>query len=490
MIWYEISPALVIIMFVIFSLTAALQGVIVLEAGELIREKRALNYFRAFYTIQAMVSAVLLAETLLAIASIEGGLFLEISASPRYLAVLPVLLFPHESKYSMGLPAPLRLVGAGYFLPLLRLPQADMLPLPLSVGIVVFGAIWFALDAVAMLLSFRAYARTEITRSVMPHIIRTSNNGICVANGRGWILEGNPAFYGFCQRLGIEKPQRIEEFEGALEELGLTGGLDISHLGNGRSIGSPSGVYFLQSSSFKVGWRKYVQLALSDVTKITAKARELDRENEKLIHKNRELEEAISVIAQEEVAREREKLCRAAHDSWSQRLAVAGMAVDMLSSQEEIGVYSQLLEKIAANLEAPNLEPAMSGNLSDVLQTLLGMYRKLGVEIIVGGKADFSQRQQEALSAVLREALVNAVRHAYSRQVTVTFSGGDKGAGVAIENACLDSEPGLTEGRGLYDMKSRVQEAGGSIHFEKGNSFRIEISFNKERVELTGGVCL
>lgn len=486
MIWYEAPPVIGITMFVTFILTAAFQGVIILEAGELIRDKRALGYFRLLYGLLAIMSAVMLVETLLAIASIEGGIFLEISALPRYVTGLPALLFLYGLKFPVELPVPLRPSPASFFVPLLWLPRAAMLPMPLAVAVAVFAGAWFAMDTVGMLLSFRAYARTEITRSVMPHIVQNIEHGICVANRSGWVLEGNPAFYSHCKSLGLDATEQVDEFEAAIAELSLAGRIDISAMKNGRSIRTQSGFYFLQRSSFKTGGRTYIQLVISDVTKIARTALELEKKNEQLTQKNRELEKAITAIVLEEVVRERERLCRSAHDSWSQRLAVAGLAVDMLSGQEERGTTA--LGKIASNLEAPVLtEPVL--DLSVLLHTLPEMYRKLGVEIQISGRANFAGHQQEVLGGVLQEALANAVRHAYARQVSIVFFENAKLAGITIQNACLDNETSITEGRGLYDMKSRVQDAGGSIHFEKDNSFIIQVSFPIEPVEMTGGVC-
>lgn len=482
MIWYETPVVTGMTMFVVLLLTTALQMLIALHARELLRDKRALRFIRLLYSLLAVISAVLSLEALLAIASIEGGIFLAIPALPRYVSVLPALLFLFTIQSPVELPPGLRPPVITFFVPLLRLPPMDWLPESLPVALAVFAAAWLALDAARMLLSFRAYARTEVTRSVMAHIIRGISHGICVTNRRGWILESNPAFISLCESLGIHKAERIDEFYAALRALCDDGRVKISELENGKSIQTGSGVFFLQRSGFKAGWKTFEQLALSDVTEITRAAAELERENENLAQKNRDLEKAIFDIELEETVRERERLCRAAHDLWSQRLAVAGLSIDILLDRKEARINSGDLEEIARTLEVPVMaEPAQTiCDLPEVLGGLTCMYRKLGVEIRISGQADFTGREQEALCAVFREALANAVRHAYARQIDLHFYENSEIAGVTIQNECLDDQPGVAEGRGLHDIKTRIRNAGGSVQYEKSDLFLLKVLFPKE----------
>lgn len=484
MIWYEISSTIGMIIFVILLLTAALQAVIALEAGDLLRGKRSLCFIRLFYALLAANSAVLFAESLLAIASIEGGIFLDIPVLPRYIAVLPVLLFLYERRWPVELPPLLRPAALSFFIPLLRLPQADLLPMPLPAAFSVFAAAWLAADAVCMLHSFRAYARVEITRSAIPRIIRAIGHGICVANNRAWILEGNPAFNSLCNQLDIYKIERIDEFEEALKSSEAAGVLNISEMENGRLIKAGGDVFFLQKSSFRDGKKTFVQLALSDITGVYRTATVLERETKILEQKNRELERAISDIAQEEAVHERERLCRAAHDLWSQRLAVAGLSVDILLRQGERTVSSENIAEITGFLDIPaEEEPSQAvDDLREVLHNLTDMYRRLGVDIQVSGRAEFTGRQQQALCFVLREALANAVRHAYALSISVIFAEDSERTVMTVQNDCLADEPGFIEGRGLHDIKTRVHHGGGAVRYEKNSVFRLQVTFLKDLI--------
>ena len=58
----------------------------------------------------------------------------------------------------------------------------------------------------------------------------------------------------------------------------------------------------------------FIQISLSDVTKLADTSLKLERDNEKLVQNNKELEAVISEIELEESINERQRLCRAAHD--------------------------------------------------------------------------------------------------------------------------------------------------------------------------------
>lgn len=485
MIWYETPATLGMAMFFVLLLTAASQTIVALEAGELLRGKGALRFIRLLYGLLALISVILSLEGITAIASIEGGIYLPIPGLLRYFVILPVLLFLCSIKRPVELPKQLQPSVITFFIPLLLLPPVDRLPRPLPVAFAVFAVVWLMLDTVRMLLSFRIYSRTQITRGVMAHIIRGINHGICIANRRGWILEVNPAFISLCENLGIHKAERIAEFDAALRALHDDGRLKTSELENGKSIRAENAVYFLQRSSFKAAGKIFTQMSLSDVTVITRAASELEHENERLAQNNQKLKSLISDIELEETIRERERLCRAAHDLWSQRLAVAGLSIDILLDRENRQINVDTLEEIISALKEPIMaEPAQTiCDLPEVLRWLTEMYGRLGVQIQIDGQADFTEREQEALCAVFREALANAVRHAYARHITVRFYEDSEKTGAVILNDCLDDKPDIVEGRGLHDIKTRIYHAGGSIQYKKDTAFELEIVFPKGMIK-------
>ncbi len=93
----------------------------------------------------------------------------------------------------------------------------------------------------------------------------------------------------------------------------------------------------------------------------------------------------------------------------------------------------------------------------------------------------FSGEQQRNLFLELKEALHNAVKHSEAGELSIRFDIGDKliltihdnGIGMSTEESPL--------GNGLKNMKSRIENMGGSLKIENSNgvSLIIEVPLSK-----------
>jgi len=333
-----------------------------------------------------------------------------------------------------------------------------------------------------MMLTLRTYTRQEITREAIAYIIAELDNGICVANGRGWVLETNPAFNRLCETLGIQPFEQIEQFNRALETLSQSGRVTITPHMNSRSLRTADGDYLLLENSFRFGSKHYIDLTLSDVTRITRTAAELEHKNKFLETENKKLEQVIFDLEQDAFALEREKLCRTAHDIWSQHLALAGLSLDLLLSRSKTDFSKDHLKEIERILESSSPAEAAQPicDLRLCLDRLSLLYQKLGVTVHIDGWVDFNDHEQEALCAMFKEAFANAVRHTYVRHIDLVFRENADMAGVTVRNACLDDDSGVVEGRGLYDIKNRIHQAGGIVAYQKDHFFELQASFPKK----------
>lgn len=479
-IWYDIPYGVSIAALLAVLLTGVLQSVAALEASELL-QPRFVRRVRLHYSLLACVSLVLLLELVRAVSSIEGGLYLGISRMPRLAAFLPAMHGIWCRRHPLGLPESLLPAEAGFWLPLLCLPLDLFLPAPISPLLICFAIAWLGLDAVHTLLTFQAYRRSELTRSIIPHMVRSIDYGLCVANARGWVIESNPAFATLCNRLDLPAGDHIRAFDRALTAQQIQGGLEVRDLGGSLAIRKGDASYALRRQTFRIGRRQYTQMSLSDTTRLTRVSRTLEQDNQLLAERNRELEQVITRLGEEEAAHERERLCRIAHDAWSQQLAIAGLTVDMLIRQSGVPVDASKLAECSALLAMPgeNELTLLPGDLVKAVSRLAHSYSQLGVSTIVTGQARFTPAQEEALKPVLREAFANAVRHAYARTIEVRFFSDPGQTGIEIRNDTLDSTPEIAEGRGLHDIRMRVSQAGGSIQVSKRTHFSLMVTFNR-----------
>lgn len=482
MIWYDFNITVSGFIFVLLLLTAALQTVIVLAAGDLAQNRHALFFLRLFYSLLAIFSICSSYEMLLVIASVEGGLYLNIASSYRYLAIVPPLFYIYLKILPLDISVYLRPLGFSFFAPLLRLPLLERLPPPIPAALAIFGFTWLFLDCVHTLISYKRVSDIQITRGDLLQVIHRFSYGIAVIGRGGWILESNPAFYKIAASMGLKRPDNLADLENDLEQSAEKGNMEIKTLDNGRSINTDDRSFFLQKSEFRTGRKKYLQLTISDVTRSTQATNELTEKNTLLSEKNKALEKALAGIEREEIVRQREEMNRRAHDTWSQRLAVAGISLDRLLGDLGEEPAKDKLAQIASLLDINEETDRQTDeyDLAMTLKNLAKMYQQLGVNITIKGKTEFTRAESKALCSIVREALANAVRHAYARNINVEFFTQITAAGINIENDCLDPGTHLEEGRGMHDMKARANDANGQLSYIKGSKFSLTVSFPRK----------
>lgn len=479
MLWYDIPFRFMLSMLIVYLLTIMLQVLIILTAGEIIREKPVLRFFRLFYSILTLLSLVMLTEVSLALTSAENGTYITITPVLRYFFVLPAFIYIYTKSSKFAFPRLFTPAIPVFFVPLLRFPGTELLPMPIPAIFIIVVSAWMLTDAVFMLLKIKDHIRSDITTDSLRHIIYSMSHGICIADRKGCIFESNPAFQSICSKLKIHRAEKICTLEAELKRLQEQGSIKMTKTHNGYTIQAKGHVVFLRRERFVQKRKNCIQLALSDGTQIYKVTEALEKERRKLNEKNQELQEAIEKVTQEAALQERERLCRVTHDEWSQKLAVAGLTLDILLRRDGGEISSGEYAAVADILESPIPEgnTENEAKLYDRLKLFSRMYQKLGVKVSFDGQADFSFLQQKVLASVLKESLANAVRHAYARRIHVVLSENEEAVSMTVQNDCQENAAIISEGRGLRDIRSRVLEAGGRFHYEKSNVFRLQVTF-------------
>lgn len=119
-----------------------------------------------------------------------------------------------------------------------------------------------------------------------------------------------------------------------------------------------------------------------------------------------------------------------------------------------IGIWDSTVKAFRAN----TLDAAVTG--SENYASLLSLAKTLGIELII--KGDFPQFNETALKAV-REAMYNAIRHAYANKVTVESFITRDSYRIHIYDDGRCDKAGVVEGGGLSALRKAVEEGGGSM---------------------------
>ena len=178
---------------------------------------------------------------------------------------------------------------------------------------------------------------------------------------------------------------------------------------------------------------------------------------------------------------ERKRIAIELHDSVAQKMVVAKMNLETLTSISqpenltEMPLYShisQLLEEAATEVRqlSHTLMPqtfAKQG-LANAVSEMLEKIVLPGLNISFNAEGNFAHLTNERslmLFRAIQEAVQNALKHARASQLEVALYGNEEGVDVSIEDdgVGFDAVIALAQGQGLKNVESRIGYLGGTI---------------------------
>jgi two-component system, NarL family, sensor histidine kinase UhpB len=222
--------------------------------------------------------------------------------------------------------------------------------------------------------------------------------------------------------------------------------------------------------------------------RVAERTAELARTNQSLLEQiaeRKSAEQALRHSEQQlrEVLAERERLARDLHDNIVQVVYAIGMRLE-----ESQRLINESPTEAAAQLA--NAIAGLNGVIRDVRRYIAGAGpgvvsgRQLGVELARMAEALESKgaprfqldidpaaaerltpEEAENILQIAREALSNSIRHAHSRNATLTLRFEDGGVRLEVSDDGVGFDPyrPRQEGSGLHNMESRAQELGAPL---------------------------
>lgn len=206
---------------------------------------------------------------------------------------------------------------------------------------------------------------------------------------------------------------------------------------------------------------RYVQTTAADITELYTLSQKLAEGNAALDAQHKRLKALLAEITQikreEEILSSKVKL----HDELG-RCVLAGRRSLMQEDSGEgvepvLRLWHETMEKLESSLgDADNPQ-------DDTLRQLTDAAAALGCVIEFEGELPKSGDIAYLLLSAVREAVTNAVRHAFADRVTVRLSGEDGVLAVQITDNGTKHPDAIVEGGGLMNLRRRVERAGGAM---------------------------
>lgn len=181
---------------------------------------------------------------------------------------------------------------------------------------------------------------------------------------------------------------------------------------------------------------------------------------------------------------ERQRLARDMHDSVSQLLFAADLALQAGLESGEVANLKRgtsLVEDAMDELQAL-VEVLRPADLSDGLAAALGrLARRTGTLLTVHLEVEelsLDPAKELALYRIAQEALHNVLKHASASTVKLVFRGApEAGTALTVEDDGVGMPPRAPAGFGLSNVRSRVEALGGRLEFGSGEhgGFRLEV---------------
>lgn len=298
---------------------------------------------------------------------------------------------------------------------------------------------------------------------------------VCYFTPGGSVKLCNTAMYTLYRRLAQSDLQTLAELQEALDGCGSATG--VVRDGNVFLFPDGGARLFSRKEIRTSDGRVYTEVTFSDVTELYEKRRELERQSKELKAMYRELRVLSDNIA--EATREQEilNLKSRLHDQMNLGVAAIRQILRQDTASEENAAAVAQFRRAIRVLQEENANP------QDDLSELLRDAEVSGIRIDLTGSLPEEKAQAQLLLAVLREACVNAARHADARTLYASVSRTETGVTLCVSNDGKPPAGQITPRGGLADLRRSIEKAGGSMTLRSLPTFLLTVTLPNTETE-------
>jgi NarL family two-component system sensor histidine kinase YdfH len=217
---------------------------------------------------------------------------------------------------------------------------------------------------------------------------------------------------------------------------------------------------------------------------------------------NRQLSEYAAQVEDLTIAAERQRMARELHDTLSQGLAGVILQLEAADAhlnqdrpEKARGIIQQAMQQARTTLSAArqaidNLRNAAAPSLEEALRQQVerfGSMARIDCALEITPPVKVTPEQQEAITRIVSEALMNIHRHAKASHVRIQLCGDGSGIQLEIRDDGVGFDPFHTPPGhyGLIGIRERARLAGGElvIHSQPGSGTQIIVCFPRSGIQ-------
>ena len=293
----------------------------------------------------------------------------------------------------------------------------------------------------------------------------------------------------------ISEQELYRILEGKLSQIQ---GIELTELDRPTLELADGSIWGVTGEQIRLQNESYDQVNLLDITKFCQLYRQLEAEQQELLKRKDRIEELSERI--EEMKHEEAVLnskIRIHNDMGKAALSTRLLLQKRSLTKEEILNGAEVWEEVIGCLgENDRLQWLTGQNANDrqMLDEIIESARKLWFRVVLKEDGEMSRKQAGILRMVLREAIINAIRHAGASEVYVDIINEKKQWILQITDNGKSTPSELKEGGGLTGIRQRVEASGGEVEIRLEPQFKLvvwlsNIDINQEEIsaEKDGG---
>jgi len=307
--------------------------------------------------------------------------------------------------------------------------------------------------------------RNKPGRYMVKEAFDSLTSGIVFANYYGQISFINCSMHEYFSMLGIDEYARIDDIWSDIENLAEE---------NGRKI-SPASVMLKVGDSYLVfncGVKQHniEQLVCRNVTEEELVYLELEKDRQKEMRLQTELENTLKDINYIESEKELLRIKGNLHDVMAQRLSILHGIVNYNGFEDvDLKKIKQFIRTMMPEMYGDNIL-----SFRERINELIGSFAIIGVKLRIAPDVYRLKENSDVVLKVIRECTTNAVRHGGASVVTVKSSYGVNGYTLTVtDNGVSGKDNGY--GNGIKGMRYAVESAGGTLSVSSAPSFTVTV---------------
>ena len=274
----------------------------------------------------------------------------------------------------------------------------------------------------------------------------------------------------------ISEQELYRILEGKLSQIQ---GIELTELDRPTLELADGSIWGVTGEQIRLQDESYDQVNLLDITKFCQLYRQLEAEQQELLKRKDRIEELSERI--EEMKHEEAVLnskIRIHNDMGKAALSTRLLLQKKSLTKEEILNGAEVWEEVIGCLgENDRLQWLTGQNANDrqMLDEIIESARKLGCRVVLKEDGEMSRKQAGILRMVLREAIINAIRHAGASEVYVDIINEKKQWILQITDNGKSTPSELKEGGGLTGIRQRVEASGGEVEIRLEPQFKLMV---------------